>query len=147
MKPFKDWPIVRTILGKNSVGKKLHQLLPLKKPREVIGAVLRGASDLSPVPNAKDASIREKAEKIYRLTSQLKAAGPVQDKAVEAVEAIHDLLDDGVINDSAELSPEQRKTIRVYTSFGIFMLGAYEVLAVLFGWPSVLRIVLALGGI
>ena len=145
MKPLREWPIVRTILGKNGAGKKLHQILPFPKVREALGSVLRGVADLSPIPNDKDASVREKAEKIYALAKSVKL-DQLQDNAVNAIEDIHDLLDDGVINESSSLAPETKRTIRLATSYGVFGVGIYEAAAVIAGWPSVIKYVLLILG-
>jgi hypothetical protein len=146
MKPVREWPIVRTILGKNRAGKKLNKVLPFRGAREVIGSVIRGAADLSPVPNAKDASVREKAEKIYSIARKVRL-DQVHGKAEDALLEIHDLLDDGQLNDSAELSPEARKKIRLGSSVGFFSLMGYEVAAVIAGWPSVLEYLLLIMGL
>lgn len=138
MKPFRKWPIIRTLMGKNGTGKKLHQVLPFKGAREVLGSVVRGAADLSPIPNAKDASTREKLEKVYQLTKVVQLS-KVQGRAEDVMLQINDLLDDGQLNDSAELSPEARKKIRLFTSFTFFGGIAYEVIATLTGAPSVLN--------
>ncbi len=145
MKPFRKWPIVRTFLGKNSEGKKLNKVLPFRKQREFIGAAIRGIADVSPVPNAKDASVREKLEKIYAITRKLQL-DTVQGKAVEAIGQIHDLVDDGQLNDSAELSPETRKKVRLISSFLFFGLLGYEAVAVFVGSPSVINFAVAFFG-
>ncbi|MEP0004583.1 MAG: hypothetical protein ABJ387_03480 [Balneola sp.] len=145
MKPFRKWPIVRTILGDNSSGKKLNKALPFPKVRGVIGSVFRGVADLAPTPNNKDALIREKAEKALAIVKAVKL-DKVQDSAVEALQDLHDLLDDGLINDSVELSPEARATTRLLSSYAFFGWIVYEILAVIFGWSSFLKIALFLIG-
>ena len=140
MKPLRKWPIIRTILGKNSAGKKLNQILPLKSQREALSQVVRGVADVAPVPNAKDATIREKVEKIKAITQDAQALNTTT-KAADAIKTINDLLDDGQLNDSYTLSPEVRKKIRLASAVFTWLLIVYEVVAVVAGWPSVLTIV------
>lgn len=137
MRPLRNWPIIRTITGKNSAGRRLHKILPFPATRERIAAIIRGIADLSPVPNAKDASVREKAERIQEII-KLTPVNIAQERAIEAVEEIRDLLDDGLLNDSAAISPAERATIRKVTSIAVWCVLIYEGLAALIGWPSVL---------
>lgn len=137
MKPLRKWPIVRTLLGKNGAGKKLNKVLPFRKQREVLSSIIRGAADVAPVPKAKDAALREKIETIRDIAEQAKfeRAGAAAEKAVLT---IADLLDDGQLNDSAELSPRLRKQIRLGSSYLLFGLIVYEVVGVFAGWPGVM---------
>lgn len=146
MKAVRHWPIIRTIAGKNGAGKKLHKILPFKAQRERVGAVVSGILDLSPIPNDKSATIEEKAATIYGITKSL-PVDLAEDQAIETIQSIKDILDDGLINDSAEISAQERATIRKVTSWLVWLLLAYEGLAVLMGWPSIMNYALIIFGL
>ncbi len=133
------------VIGKNKFGKKANEWLPFRKPREVVGEVIKGVGDLVPKAQAKDASVIRDAEKVKHLLADLpddyaelnKMFKESPDFIVNKIYLAKDLLDDGRLNDSAEgLSPETKFKIRIATSVGLSAAVIYQILSFFFGWPS-----------
>lgn len=145
MKKLKNWAIVRTLFGRNSTGRKLYKVLPLRKQREFLGEVIKGVKDLLPIPQVKDASLVKDAEKIKVLVDDLpndlqqfsKQLQEYPTAIYTTLVQIKDLLDDGRHNNSTNgLSPELKFKIRLGTSVLLSAGALYQLLAVIFGWPT-----------
>lgn len=130
-----------TIRGDNKLGSALNKILPAQGIREALGEIVLGAKDVAPIPQAKDAEIRSKAEKLKRqyqqkhltdkagLAKRLKSLSPQE--IAEVVYIGYDLVDDGKLNKSADrLSPEAKKLIRLGTSL---LIAGYAIYALLTG--------------
>ena len=122
----------RTARGETPLGKTLHQVLPFKKARSVAGEVLKGAADIAPVPNAKSAKIIAKANTVKDKLGDIKEKN-TKAEILELVKDAYDLLDDGQLNDSADLNPETRRKIRLVSSVLFFGIVVYEVIAIFTG--------------
>lgn len=132
------------ITGKAKVGQTLNKVLPFRKSREAIGEVIKGAKDLVPTIQAKDASVVRDAEKMkilvndlpkdYAELNMLFKKSP--DLLINKLYEIRDILDDGRLNGSAEgLTPDAKYKLRLATS-GILLLSViYEIAAYFMGWP------------
>ena len=133
------------ITGKAKAGQVLNKVLPFRKSREAVGEIIKGAKDLVPVAQVKDATIVRDAEKAKQLLADLPddyaklndlfKTSP--DLVTRKLYDIKDLLDDGRLNDSAEgLSPEAKFKIRIATSVSLGAAVIYQIAAYFFGWPS-----------
>jgi len=146
MKKFKNWWIIETITGRNKAGKIGNKVLPLRKQREFVGEILKGGKDLLPIPQVKDASLVQDAAEIKEIMQALpddvdelhQKMEKYPDIVTHHILKIKDLLDDGRLNDSAGgLSPETKFKIRLTTSILLCTGFAYQVAALIFGWPQI----------
>lgn len=102
--------IGRTIQGKTKVGKVLHQALPAKKLRSTVGEAILGIKKASPLPEFKDAAVRESVTEADKELSQISTS---EEHVMSKINQVRDILDDGKLNDSADdLSPKTKKIIQ-----------------------------------
>lgn len=127
--------IARTVQGKTKVGRILHQALPAKKLRSVVGEALLGLKKSSPLPETKDASVRQAVTEADRKLSEITGEGDTLAKAVklkdtsggeliDKIQEVRDILDDGKLNDSPDDLSPRAKTI-IQQSFSALPLVAY----------------------
>lgn len=135
--------IARTIQGKTKVGKALHQILPAKTARSLIGEAILGLKKASPLPEFKDPAVREsvteassRLEKLVGNGDSLDQATQLQDveqgELLSTIQEVRDILDDGKMNNSQDdLSPRVKKIIQ--QAFSAIPLVAYLVYGITTG--------------
>lgn len=121
-----------TVKGDTKVGSVLHEVLPMKKTREAVGAAILGIKKASPLPELKDPKVRSEVEEAVGKIKSQNLEGLDSQQLLNIIYQVRDILDDGKQNQSIErLSLKVRKLI--IQSFSALPLIAYIIYGITTG--------------